>query len=107
MASCSGEWGIPGMDLGTDVRPEAILAAVERYRLRFVVCTVFSETNFEEVLKLHVLAVQRGLRNCFSLLTSGARIPGYYAERFPTDFSDHRAAAAAEWVETEWKKQQF
>lgn len=96
-------WGIPSLDLGTDVSPETFLDAVSQYQLQFVVCVVFSGNNFDTVQKLHNLALSDHYRDGFSLLISGAR-PGKQSDYALMDYREHRAAAIAEWVEKQWKK---
>ncbi len=96
-------WGLPAMDLGTNVQPEAFLSAIRQQNLRFAVCVAFSEADIPAVVRLHDLAVAEGMRDRFSLLMTGVN-PGSLRAGLPTDCPEHSAAAVAEWMVDAWQR---
>ena len=98
-------WGVPVLDLGVDVSPEAFLSAVLEHRLRFVVCVLFTPADAECVRRIHALAEEHGCRKDFKLVVCGAS-PSEDKSllQLPADFVTHRAAAAAQWVMNAWKR---
>ena len=96
-------WGVPTLDLGLDVPERAFLSAVTEHGVRFVVCAVFSRADLERVRRLDRQSRALGIRDRFHLLVSGAQMEHSEGSLLPSDFSDHRAAAVAEWVVRKWK----
>ena len=94
-------WGMPALDLGTDVRPEAFLSAVREHGLRFVVCVAFSQADLEAVRELHRLALSQGIRDRFAMLVTGVN-PDPAQGSIPADLQEHSAAAVAEWMVDKW-----
>ncbi len=96
-------WGVPALDLGVDVPESAFLNAVAERGVRFIVCAVFSRADYARVRQLDERARALGIRERFKLLVSGAPVEHGDSSMLPTDCSDHRAAAVAEWVVRAWK----
>ena len=94
-------WGVPSMDLGTDVPEHAFLNAVADHGVRFVICTAFSRADLKRIRVLDKRARELGIRDRFSLLVSGAQLE-HGGDDAVSDCPDHRAAAVAEWVVQRW-----
>lgn len=98
-------WGIPTLDLGVDVAPEAFLSAIAQHRLQFAVCVIFTGADAACARQLHALAQARGIRKNFRLVVCGASESEDATLRdLPADFLTRRSAAAAQWVMNAWKK---
>ncbi len=98
-------WGVPTLDAGVDVPPEAFLSAIAAHGLQFAVCVLFKPEEAECVRRLHALAVERGLRQSFRLVVCGVGEEEDEALRdLPADFLTRPSAAAAQWVMNAWKK---
>ena len=95
-------WGVPTLDLGTDVPPETFLAAIRQHQLRFAICVAFSQADLPVVRQLHEQALAQGLRDHFFLLLTGIN-PDPSQGSIPVDDQEHGAAAVAEWVVDAWK----
>ena len=95
-------WGVPTLDLGTDVPPDTFLAAIRQHQLRFAVCVAFSQADLPVVRQLHEQTLTQGLRDHFSLLLTGIN-PDPSQGSIPVDYKEHGAAAVAEWVVDAWK----
>ena len=93
-------WGMPVLDLGTDVSVDVFLQAIQQNKLQFAVCAVFSAVDAEFVRRLHAEAVRQELRGQFRLLACGASLEH---ETLPLDTQETRTAAAAEWMVRAWK----
>lgn len=98
-------WGIPTLDLGVDVSPEAFLATIAENSLQYAVCVIFTAADAECALQMHTLAEARGIRKRFRLVVCGMSESEDAALRsLPADFLTRRSAAAAQWVMNSWKK---
>ena len=98
-------WGIPTLDLGVDVPPEAFLSAIAENRLQYAVCMIFTAADAECARRMHALAQARGIRGSFRLVVCGADESEDASLRdLPADFLTRRSAAAAQWVMNTWKK---
>ena len=98
-------WGIPTLDLGVDVPPEAFLTAITENSLQFAVCVIFTAADAECARRIHVLAKERGIRESFRLVVSGVSETEDASLRdLHADFLTRRSAAAAQWVMNTWKK---
>ena len=97
-------WGVPALDLGTDVDAETFLDAIEAYEMKAAVLALFSDRDAECVLRLDALAKERDLRDRFSLLICGAGMEVERLNSLPIDFKDFRGPAVARWmVMNAWK----
>ena len=97
-------WGVPTLDLGVDVSPEAFLSAITENSLQFAVCVIFTAAEAECVKRIDALAAARGIRKDFRLVVFGASPTEDEALRdVPADFVTHHSAAAAQWVMSTWK----
>ena len=94
-------WGVPTLDLGTNVPPESFISAIRQHQLRFAVCVAFSGADLPVVRRLHELALSEGLRDRFSLLLTGVS-PEPPLDDIPVDFQEHSAAAVAGWMVDTW-----
>lgn len=94
-------WGMPVLDLGTDVSVDDFIRAIKANKLRFAVCAAFSAADAEFVRLLHAKAEHLGLRGQFRLLLCGAN-PG--EATLPLDTQETRSAAVAEWMVRKWKE---
>ena len=96
-------WGIPALDLGVDVSPEAFLAAITENRLQYAVCVIFTTAEADCVRRLHALAEARGVRKTFRLVVCGASLSENETPRdLHADFVTRHSAAAAQWVMKTW-----
>ncbi|MBQ9196001.1 MAG: hypothetical protein IJ157_02065 [Clostridia bacterium] len=93
-------WGIPALALGEDASADEYLLAIREHGLRFAVCVLFSPDDLADIESLAAAARQRGMRDSFRLVICGARLEGAAQD---VDFYDHRAAAAAQWMENAWR----
>lgn len=96
-------WGVPTIDLGADVPAADFLAAVKRFRLRYVICEVFTGADLAAVRQIHEAAGAAGIREDFELLTAGAALPAEALKAMGIRCMAHQAAAVAEWVVDQWK----
>ena len=97
-------WGIPTLDLGVDVPPEAFLSAITDNNLQYAVCVIFTGLDAECARRIHTLARARGIRESFRLVVCGASEAEDASLRdLPADFLTRRSAAAAQWVMNTWK----
>ncbi len=98
-------WGVPTLDAGVDVPPEAFLSAITGHHLQYAVCVLFKPEEADCVRRLHALAAERGVRKSFRLVACGAGYPEDEALRgLPADFFARHSATAAQWVMNEWTK---
>ncbi len=98
-------WGIPALDLGVDVSPEAFLSAITQNCLQFAVCVIFTGADAECARRMHALAAARGIRGSFRLVVCGVNESEDASLRdLPADFLTRRSAAAAQWVMNTWKR---
>lgn len=98
-------WGIPTLDLGVDVSPEAFLSAVIENSLQYAICVIFTAADAECARRMHTLAETRGIRGSFRLVVCGASEAEAASLRdLPADFLTRRSAAAAQWVKNTWKE---
>lgn len=98
-------WGIPTLDLGVDVSPEAFLSAITQNSLQYAVCVIFTAVDAECARRMHTLAEARGMRGSFRLVVCGASESEDASLRdLPADFLTRRSAAAAQWVMNTWKE---
>lgn len=100
-----GAWGIPTLDLGVDVAPEAFLSAITENSLQFAVCVIFTAADAECARRLNTLAEARGIRGGFRLAVCGASASEDETfHNLPADYLTRRSAAAAQWVMHTWKR---
>ena len=69
-------WGIPTLDLGVDVSPEAFLSAITQNSLQYAVCVIFTAADAECARRMHTLAEARGMRGSFRLVVCGCGYVG-------------------------------
>ena len=98
-------WGVPTLDLGVDVAPEAFLSAITENGLQYAVCVIFTAADADCARRLHTLAEARGIRGSFRLAVCGASESEDASLRvLPADFLTRRSVEAAQWVMNTWKK---
>ncbi len=98
-------WGIPTLDLGVNVSPEAFLSSIIENSLQFAVCVIFTAADAECARRMHALARARGVRESFRLVVCGVSDSEDASLRgLPADFLTRRSAEAAQWVMNAWKQ---
>ncbi len=96
-------WGVPVLDLGTDVSPEGFISALREHSLRFAVCAVFSDQDARWVRRIHDTAAAEGIRDTFRLAVCGADMSGDLLKSTGADCGSTGAAAVAQWVVNTWR----
>lgn len=93
-------WGVPTLDMGLDNSADAILCAVRKHNLRFVVCTAFTSDEAASIHEIDEKAAALGLRPSLKLLLGGVAPKAV----LPVDNTDFRVASVAQEVADAWIK---